>query len=219
MLTTHASSPSAPNTTETRRAGGPDSLQQELRLPVSGGDYGNPTYLIHDMYKHLHGSRDRYIGGGFSWSFAVKGEAAVLVFRNACDDVSGFRGQAKFPKDDTHLRSMFNIFCVLEFIKAGIQEEWKAQRECPPDQLVVQLPGYYSKLKFPTDQPYMFPLSTGSKRPPFKWGNNVNSFNRMLKASGSAVVVQRPGDVVYLNSWVYHSVLLGFLPQTPPSKR
>ncbi|KAG1690101.1 hypothetical protein DVH05_028437 [Phytophthora capsici] len=41
----------------------------------------------------------------------------------------------------------------------------------------------------------------------------------MLKSSGSAVVVQRPGDVVYLNSLVYRSVLLGFLSESPPSTK
>ncbi|KAF4046665.1 hypothetical protein GN244_ATG01056 [Phytophthora infestans] len=64
MQAPHGSSPSAPAPAITRRAGGPDSLLQELRLLVSGGDYGDITYLILDLYKRLHGSRDRYIDVG-----------------------------------------------------------------------------------------------------------------------------------------------------------
>ncbi|KAG1693121.1 hypothetical protein DVH05_023901 [Phytophthora capsici] len=157
MQAPHASSPSAPVPTKIRRGRGSDNLLQELRHLVSGGDYGDTTYLLHEIDKRMRGSRDRYIDGGFSLSFAVKSQAAALVFRNACDDVAGFRGEAELPKDDAHLRSLLNTSSVLEFIKAGIQEGWKEQRECPPDKLAVHLPGYYSKLECSTDQAYKFP--------------------------------------------------------------
>ncbi|ETM41703.1 hypothetical protein PPTG_03100 [Phytophthora nicotianae INRA-310] len=38
----------------------------------------------------------------------------------------------------------------------------------------------------------------------------------MLEATTSCVLVQQPGDVVVLNNLVYHSVLLGYRPETPP---
>eukprot|EP00644_Phytophthora_capsici_P000280 jgi/Phyca11/99719/e_gw1.4.1195.1 len=91
MQAPHASSPSAPVPTKIRRGRGSDNLLQELRHLVSGGDYGDTTYLLHEIDKRMRGSRDRYIDGGFSLSFAVKSQAAALVFRNACDDVAGFR--------------------------------------------------------------------------------------------------------------------------------
>jgi hypothetical protein len=36
----------------------------------------------------------------------------------------------------------------------------------------------------------------------------------MLADPRSRVIVQRPGDVVYLNNLVYHAVLLGYRPGT-----
>ncbi|KAF1784376.1 hypothetical protein GQ600_26053 [Phytophthora cactorum] len=47
-----------------------------------------------------------------------------------------------------------------------------------------------------------------------KWGNKKNSFNRMLDCTFADVLVQYPGDVVYLNYLVQHSVLLGYQPET-----
>ncbi|EEY62113.1 uncharacterized protein PITG_21584 [Phytophthora infestans T30-4] len=120
----------------------------------------------------------------------------ALVFSNACDDVAGFRCQVKLPKDDTHLRSLLNTSIVAEFIKAGAQAKWKAQRECPPDQLAVHLPGFYSKLKFSTDQEYMFPpeywLQASNRESPIHVDHaRVGSYI----SPGSAVVVQRPAKV------------------------
>lgn len=40
-------------------------------------------------------------------------------------------------------------------------------------------------------------------------GNKDDSFNRVLEAITSGVLILRPGDVVCLNNWVYHTVLLG----------
>ncbi|KAE9262578.1 hypothetical protein PF001_g32005, partial [Phytophthora fragariae] len=48
----------------------------------------------------------------------------------------------------------------------------------------------------------------------FKWRNKEDSFNRMLDAATTGVLIQRPGDVIYLNNLVHHSVLLGFVPDT-----
>ncbi|GMF24794.1 unnamed protein product [Phytophthora fragariaefolia] len=48
----------------------------------------------------------------------------------------------------------------------------------------------------------------------FKWCNKEDSFNRMLDATTTEVLVQRPGDVVVLNNLMHPSVLLGYLPGT-----
>ncbi|KAE8981811.1 hypothetical protein PF011_g21881 [Phytophthora fragariae] len=48
----------------------------------------------------------------------------------------------------------------------------------------------------------------------FKWRNKEDFFNRMLDATTTEVLIQRPGDVVYFNNLVHHSVLLGFVLDT-----
>ncbi|ETP28231.1 hypothetical protein F442_22479 [Phytophthora nicotianae P10297] len=48
----------------------------------------------------------------------------------------------------------------------------------------------------------------------FKWGNKKNSFNRMVDCTFAEVLIQYPGDVVYLNNLVQHSVLQGYQPET-----
>ncbi|KAG1691800.1 hypothetical protein DVH05_026175 [Phytophthora capsici] len=49
----------------------------------------------------------------------------------------------------------------------------------------------------------------------FSFRFDCGAFNRMAAHHRTVVVVQKPGDVVYTNSLVYHSVVLGYKPHVP----
>ncbi|KAF1786952.1 hypothetical protein GQ600_18214 [Phytophthora cactorum] len=71
---------------------------------------------------------------------------------------------------------------IPSYVREGVKQRWLENSASPPDQLSVELPGYYSKIRIPSDQD---------------------------------ILVQYPGDVVYLNNLVQYSVLLGYqLPET-----
>ncbi|EGZ07755.1 hypothetical protein PHYSODRAFT_382047, partial [Phytophthora sojae] len=53
----------------------------------------------------------------------------------------------------------------------------------------------------------------------FSFAEDDRAFNRMLVNGSTGVVVQRPGDVVYVNSLIYHSVLLCYTSETPEIDR
>ncbi|RLN48537.1 hypothetical protein BBJ28_00023648, partial [Nothophytophthora sp. Chile5] len=61
-----------------------------------------------------------------------------------------------------------------------------------------------------------FPKESTAK---FKWANKIESFNRMLDATTTGVLIQRPGDVVCLNNLVHHAVLLVYKPNTKAEDR
>ncbi|KAE9260574.1 hypothetical protein PF001_g32677, partial [Phytophthora fragariae] len=85
---------------------------------------------------------------------------------------------------------------IVQFIHDGVHESWDKGKPSPPDQFAVPEPeGYYSKIKFKSDKDFTYKTEY--------W----------LQA-GNRVLIQRPGDVVYLNNLVHHSVLLGFVPDT-----
>ncbi|EGZ06182.1 hypothetical protein PHYSODRAFT_531175 [Phytophthora sojae] len=53
----------------------------------------------------------------------------------------------------------------------------------------------------------------------FSFGCDAKDFDRMLAHEDTVVVVQRPGDVVYIGPLIYHSVLLGYTKGTSPDQR
>ncbi|KAF1782659.1 hypothetical protein GQ600_11038 [Phytophthora cactorum] len=142
---------------------------------------------------------------------------------------------------------------IPSYVREGVKQRWPENSASPPDQLSVELPGYYSKIRIPSDQGYIFepefwfqvdnretPVHVDHGRvvsyippsarhcfkvwvffPPkhnstglLKWGNKKNSFNRMMDCTFADVLVQYPGDVVYLNNLVQHYVLLRYQPET-----
>ncbi|KAL3666395.1 hypothetical protein V7S43_008646 [Phytophthora oleae] len=222
---------------------------------VLQGDYGPTTYNIPRIFKKE--SKNRYILGGFSWKTAVNSDAPALLFRDACNDVAGFRGKAQLPTHKEHLLAALDTVNMLEYIKQGVLGEWNAGRYSPEDQFISKEPvGYNSKFRFKREKAYAFPseywIQAGNREsaihmdhscvvayiPPcatqcfkvwvffpkehaesFRTGYKTNSFNRMLDATATGVLIQRPGDVVCLNNLVYHAVLLVYQPGIPDDDR
>ncbi|RLN51306.1 hypothetical protein BBJ28_00023739, partial [Nothophytophthora sp. Chile5] len=129
----------------------------EQRNLVVSGDYGPKKYMIHRIYKKLQESKDRYIFDGFDWTKAISSDAPALLFRNACDDVAGFRGSAKLPTDIHHLEVGLQSNNILQHIKYGVHAEWGQGRVSPPNQYTCKPTGYYSKLKFKKEEACAFP--------------------------------------------------------------
>ncbi|KAL3670654.1 hypothetical protein V7S43_003844 [Phytophthora oleae] len=235
----------------------PSPSSPHLKKIVLQGDYGSMTYNIPRIYKKVEESKDRYILGGFSWKTAVNSDAPALLFRDACNDVTGFRGKAQLPIHKEHLLAALDRGNMLEYIKQGVLGEWNAGRYSPEDQFISKEPvGYYSKLRFKREKAYAFPPNTGCRQATaspqstwitaallrtslraqhsalrcgcffpkehaetFRTGYKTNSFNRMLDATTTGVLIQRPGDVVCLNNLVYHAVLLVYQPGIPDDDR
>lgn len=229
-----------------------DAYLNELMSLVTSGDFGAKAYKLSRVNKKLPASKDRNVFGPFSWTKAVETKAPALLFRDACNSVAGCRGYNRLPDDPHHLLDMLRTSNIRESVYQCAEEEAGAGWSCLADQVSVELPKYYSKLRFDLHEAYAYKpeywLQAGNRESPlhvdharvvsyippcarycfkvwvffqarptekFNWGNKEDSFNRMLDATTTGMLVQQPGDVVCLSNLVYHSVLLGYRPGTP----
>ncbi|KAF1795899.1 hypothetical protein GQ600_11989 [Phytophthora cactorum] len=203
--------------------------------PRQQRDYGQRTYKLQKIKTRITYSKDRHILAPFSWKRVVESKAPALLFLGACSAVAGVRGLARIPDDPQHLLDALDTTSILRLVEEGALENRKqadfarqtsTQWSCRATTL--------SSVSRPV-KPTSTSLSNGFKReigsrpftsitiwvffPPatekithFNYVNKKESFNRMLRTTGSGVLIQRHGDVVCLNNLVFHSVLLVYKP-------
>ncbi|KAF1786949.1 hypothetical protein GQ600_18211 [Phytophthora cactorum] len=106
---------------------------------------------------------------------------------------------------------------IPSYVREGVKQRWLENSASPPDQLSVELPGYYSKIRIPSDQGYIFEpqfwFQVDNRETPVHVDHGrVVSY---IPSAWHCFKVWYPGDVVYLNNLVQYSVLLGYqLPET-----
>ncbi|KAG2782922.1 hypothetical protein Pcac1_g7406 [Phytophthora cactorum] len=132
------------------------SFVAALEHLVDNGDYGQRTYELQKIKTRITYSKDRYILAPFSWKRVVESKAPALLFLGACNAVAGVRGRARIPDDPQHLLDALDTTSILRLMEEGVREEQEASRFCLPDQYAVELPNYYSKLRFPPDEAYVY---------------------------------------------------------------
>ncbi|KAF1779805.1 hypothetical protein GQ600_16193 [Phytophthora cactorum] len=116
-----------------------------------------------DQNAHQY-SKDRYILAPFSWKRVVESKAPALLF---LAPAMLWPESVVAPAFLTTLNISWNALdttSILRLMEEGVREEQEASRFCLPDQYAVELPNYYSKLRFPPMKPTSTSLSTGFKR-------------------------------------------------------
>ncbi|OWZ03565.1 hypothetical protein PHMEG_00024682 [Phytophthora megakarya] len=201
---------------------------EHLKTVVDQGDYGEKSYPLAKIKARLEFSKDRYVFGAFSWKRVMETQAPVLLFVGACNAVAGVRGHARIPDDPQHILGNLHGDSVLSVISEGVNEASKAGLFTPDGQLSVQLPSYFSRLRFPQQEAYVWKteywLQAGNRESPVHVDHGrVVSYlppsARHCFKIWVGVMTQRPGDVICLNNLVLHSVLLVYNKNTAPEDK
>uniref|UniRef100_H3GYD0 JmjC domain-containing protein n=1 Tax=Phytophthora ramorum TaxID=164328 RepID=H3GYD0_PHYRM len=209
---------------------------ESLARLIDAGDYGGKHYDLEKIKTRLSCSKDRYISSPFSWQRVVESNAPALLFRGACDIIAGVHGYKRIPTDPQHLRDAPKTTSVIRFVEEAYYSKLKFSR----DEAYVYKSEYWMQVRN-RESPihvdhgrvvsyippcakdcfkvWVFFPPESEKRTVFNYGYKDDSINRMLQATGSGVLVQRPGDVVVLNNLVFHSVLLVYKPGTPETNK
>ncbi|KAG2823341.1 hypothetical protein PC113_g22197 [Phytophthora cactorum] len=189
--------------------------------PRQQRDYGQRTYKLQKIKTRITYSKDRHILAPFSWKRVVESKAPALLFLGACSAVAGVRGLARIPDDPQHLLDALDTTSILRLVEEGALENRKqadfARQTTRNRESAIHVDhGRVVSYLLPCARDcfkiwVFFPPAT-EKITHFNYVNKKESFNRMLRTTGSGVLIQRPGDVVCLNNLVFHSVLLVYKP-------
>ncbi|ETK96722.1 hypothetical protein L915_00639 [Phytophthora nicotianae] len=117
-------------------------------------------------------------------------DAPALLFVGACDAVAGVRGHERIPEGPQHFLDDLGADSVLTVIENQVTEARAGGMYAPPDQVDVELPSYYSKLRFPQHEAYVWKskywLQDGNRVSPIHMKTTGKSFRFATKvASGS----------------------------------
>lgn len=107
------------------------------------------------MLHKLDTRKDRFVFDPFSWERVIQTDAPALLVPNACDAVAGCRGCNHLPRNPQHLLDVLGTDNMCQFIY-DCEEQQIAGRFCPRYQISVELPGYYPKLKFESDEAFVY---------------------------------------------------------------
>ncbi|ETN12618.1 hypothetical protein PPTG_22381 [Phytophthora nicotianae INRA-310] len=86
----------------------------------------------------------------------IETDAPALLFVGACDAVAGLRGHERIPEGPQHFLDDLGADSVLTVIENQVTEARAGGMYAPPDQVDVELPSYYSKLRFPQHEAYVW---------------------------------------------------------------
>ncbi|ETO85679.1 hypothetical protein F444_00684 [Phytophthora nicotianae P1976] len=96
--------------------------------------------------------------------------APALLFVGACDAVAGVRGHERIPEGPQRFLDDLGADSVLTVIENQVTEARAGGMYAPPDQVDVELPSYYSKLRFPQHEAYVWKskywLQDGNRKSP-----------------------------------------------------
>ncbi|KAG1686817.1 hypothetical protein DVH05_005926 [Phytophthora capsici] len=129
---------------------------KSLQELVASGDYGDKKYPLQKIQVKIERSKGRYIFGPFCWKKILESDAPALLFTAACNTVAGVRGYPFLPEDPQHLLDDLSADNVFEAGRLQVEEARRAGRVSPPDQASVELPSYFSRLRFPQDEAYIW---------------------------------------------------------------
>ncbi|ETP11506.1 hypothetical protein F441_12978, partial [Phytophthora nicotianae CJ01A1] len=108
------------------------------------------------VLRKLSAGKHRNLNEPFFWTKIIESQAPALLFRDACNDVSGCKGYERLPDSPNHFYDMVRAQNIPAAVAECAVEEIEAGRFCPVDQVSVDLPLYYPKLKFPSHEAYVY---------------------------------------------------------------